>query len=316
MKKEESKISKIKDRVAKLLEKDVSVFIAYERMPFELKDRLTIISSPKEVDKISVSPFMVGSPARMLLEIGGIDDGKIGIIARACDTRAIKQLIKEGKIKRERVYIMGITCGGMVNTRKLRSPRFENGRLYDHDREVHMKDVLYDTCSRCEDPLPVLYDEVFDVFDVFEGVSKADESTEEIEGDREKRWSYWMGEMEKCIRCYACRSACPMCYCTECLVDPINLAVSPFTSAEEKASYPRFLGKTISAEDNLFYHIIRVLHHAGRCADCGECERACPMDIPIRELERKMREVVRDVFGYDDDEIPFLAKLDMIPEGR
>jgi Fe-S oxidoreductase len=37
---------------------------------------------------------------------------------------------------------------------------------------------------------------------------------------------------------------------------------------------------------------------ADRCIDCGLCEEACPADIPLRTLYRKVRETVRDLFGY------------------
>ena len=50
-----------------------------------------------------------------------------------------------------------------------------------------------------------------------------------------ERWEFWKEQLSKCIRCYACRSACPMCYCDECVVDTINFAVTADTSAEEKA---------------------------------------------------------------------------------
>ena len=36
---------------------------------------------------------------------------------------------------------------------------------------------------------------------------------------REERWKYWMEEMSKCIKCYACRAACPLCYCSRCIVE-------------------------------------------------------------------------------------------------
>jgi Fe-S oxidoreductase len=37
---------------------------------------------------------------------------------------------------------------------------------------------------------------------------------------------------------------------------------------------------------------------AGRCIDCGLCEDACPVDIPLRLLYRKVNEIVVDVFDY------------------
>jgi len=48
---------------------------------------------------------------------------------------------------------------------------------------------------------------------------------------------------------------------------------------------------------------------AGRCIDCGLCEDACPSDIPLRLLYRKVSETVEDVFGYKTgthtDQSPF-----------
>ena len=44
--------------------------------------------------------------------------------------------------------------------------------------------------------------------------------------------------------------------------------------------------KTVQPSENTFYHMVRAMHLAGRCVDCGECERACPMSIPIRKINR------------------------------
>jgi Na+-translocating ferredoxin:NAD+ oxidoreductase RnfC subunit len=48
---------------------------------------------------------------------------------------------------------------------------------------------------------------------------------------------------------------------------------------------------------------------AGRCIDCGLCEDACPMDIPLRLLYQKVNQIVMDLFDYDTgtsaDQPPF-----------
>ena len=34
-----------------------------------------------------------------------------------------------------------------------------------------------------------------------------------------------------------------------------------------------------------------------RCIECGECERVCPMDLPIMRQTRKMLKDINDLFG-------------------
>ena len=42
----------------------------------------------------------------------------------------------------------------------------------------------------------------------------------------------------------------------------------------------------------------RAYHLAGRCVGCDECERVCPMDIPISLLNLKLAQEVDELFGY------------------
>ena len=44
---------------------------------------------------------------------------------------------------------------------------------------------------------------------------------------------------------------------------------------------------------------MRDIHLAGRCIDCGECERVCPLDIPVRFLNKKLEKSSRELFDYD-----------------
>jgi ferredoxin len=52
------------------------------------------------------------------------------------------------------------------------------------------------------------------------------------------------------------------------------------------------------------------MHLAGRCIDCGECERVCPVDIPLRFLNKKLEKSAKLLFDYDsgmDAEKPALV---------
>jgi formate dehydrogenase (coenzyme F420) beta subunit len=104
--------------------------------------------------------------------------------------------------------------------------------------------------------------------------------------------------VDRCIRCYACRSVCAMCYCDECVVDSINYAVTVDTTAQEKAQKINWILKSPELSENMFFHIIRALHLAGRCVDCGECERVCPENIPLRYLNKKLEKEVDQFYDY------------------
>jgi formate dehydrogenase subunit beta len=111
-----------------------------------------------------------------------------------------------------------------------------------------------------------------------------------------ERWAFWREEFSRCIRCYACRQVCPFCYCEECI-------------AEENR--PQWIGRSPLPRNNTSWNAIRAFHLVGRCVDCGECERVCPVDIPLSLINVKMVEEVAAVFDYvagaDIEAAPALA---------
>ncbi|WP_031516505.1 4Fe-4S dicluster domain-containing protein [Desulfofalx alkaliphila] len=246
---------------------------------------------------------------------------KVAVVAKGCDTRSIVALMKENQIDREKLYIIGVPCQGMIDRKK--ASKLVGGEILEAEingEEITLKgngfeqkapkaELYYDTCIRCAYGNPVIYDEL-----VGEEVAAKELSFAEVEEfeakSAEERASFLAQEMEKCIRCYACRNACPTCYCPECFVD---------------TSSPQWISKrAYSAKDNLIFQGVRVFHQLGRCADCGACERACPMGIKLSLLTRKGVKDVKETFGYEaglnpddkpvlndftpDDPQPFLMK--------
>jgi formate dehydrogenase (coenzyme F420) beta subunit len=97
-----------------------------------------------------------------------------------------------------------------------------------------------------------------------------------------ERWVFWNKEFEKCIKCYACRAACPMCYCHRCTTD---------------VNQPQWIPVASHERGNLDYHLMRAMHLAGRCVNCGECANACPMDIPLNLLTYQLIEPIKAGFS-------------------
>lgn len=97
-----------------------------------------------------------------------------------------------------------------------------------------------------------------------------------------ERFAYWVKELEPCFKCYACRAACPLCYCTRCTVEN---------------NQPQWIKSASHPLGNLEWHVMRAMHHAGRCTDCDACYNACPMGIPIHLLTKSMFQDVTENFG-------------------
>lgn len=97
-----------------------------------------------------------------------------------------------------------------------------------------------------------------------------------------ERWNFWAGEISRCIKCYACRSSCPLCYCSRCTVE---------------CNQPQWIGALSHPLGNLEWHVMRAMHLADRCVNCGACAHACPMEIPVNILCLKLSEEVFNHFG-------------------
>jgi Na+-translocating ferredoxin:NAD+ oxidoreductase RnfC subunit len=86
--------------------------------------------------------------------------------------------------------------------------------------------------------------------------------------------------------------------------------VTADTPAQEKAQKIRWIERSSEKSENIVYHLVRAIHLAGRCIDCAECERACPLDIPLRFLNKKLEKDAFALFGYEpglDASLPSLV---------
>ena len=69
------------------------------------------------------------------------------------------------------------------------------------------------------------------------------------------------------------------------------------------------VGRGVEEKEKLFYQTIHALHLAGRCTGCGECQRACPVGIPILALRQQISRAVARLFdgyqsGLDPEVVP------------
>ena len=221
--------------------------------------------------------------------------GKIAVFLKPCDSYSFQQLLKEHRILRENVYIVGVQCPGMCDMEAIRamgcegvlSVEEQGENLAVHtlygQRSVARDRVLLERCKVCKSKKIVVYDELIgEQGEEIPSHRFAEVEKMEAMSPRE-RYDFWRGELSRCIRCNACRNVCPACSCEKCVFDNADSGLRNKAAAD-------------SFEENMF-HIIRAFHVAGRCTDCGECSRVCPQHIPLHLLNRKFIKDINELYG-------------------
>jgi formate dehydrogenase (coenzyme F420) beta subunit len=286
---------KIREIARKLLEKGtVDVFIGYKKGTVAMMNEPVLIKDPAEVDLLHWDSHCGLNLCNYLT--GRTD--RIGLVANGCNSRNIVTHIIENQIKREQLYIVGIPCTGIIDHRAVKRA-MGNREIREVTEEAESftvigngfqetfqkKDFLRTNCAVCLHRNPVEYDEmVADPVPEQEGVNpfKDVEGVERKSADEKRR--FFTQLISSCIRCYACRNACPLCYCPTCFVDE---------------SRPQWVGKSIDPVDTMTFHFLRAYHCAGRCTDCGACERVCPVGIPVRQFTKKLNKDAFELFGWE-----------------
>ncbi|EGV50289.1 hydrogenase [Candidatus Endoriftia persephone str. Guaymas] len=260
------------------------------------------------------------------------DNRPVGIVAKGCDSRAVGVLLQENYFKREDVVVIGVSCEGtgVIDPRKLSAKlkgrtasQVEFAGADDFKISMHgdesetvipAREILADRCLECRAATPKLHDVLFGEAVEERGFDEPFRAVKEAEkASEDERWATWGRHFDRCLRCFACRSVCPMCYCPECVVDSTTFVITPATSAEEKASRIRWCERSANTSESAVYLLTRAIHLAGRCVDCGECERVCPVNIPLRLLNTKLEMEAFETFeyqaGYDIEQPSLLSSF-------
>ncbi len=258
----------LRSTVKELLEKnEVSQVIGWGAGRFEHRPPV-FIKKAEDAEKLIWDEYCLNTLGKYLLN-DRFPEGKIGICVRGCDSRAVVRLIHDKQVKRENVYLIGLPCPGQKT----------------EDGQEPAK------CAACERRNPVMYDVLLgEPVTETEKPERFDRVRELEAKSADEKYDYWSNIFTRCIRCYACRNVCPACSCKECFVDQYRVG---------------WQGKQQDCAQNQFYGLTRAYHVADRCIECGECERVCPVGLPLMELNRKLILDINDLFG------PHEAGIDM-----
>jgi len=271
-------IQQIRDKARELLtSKAVECVIGYERATDGVNARPFFAYEPEEASRLIFDQTCAHNLVKYLLDKRG---KKTALVVKPCDSRAINLLLNEKQLNREEVFIIGVVCSGVVETKWGQS-----------------SNKLLAKCELCRQHAPLVYDFLVGEPPIEQPPSEPYTDIAEMEAKSVvKRDAFWAKEFSRCIRCYACRQVCPGCYCPECFVEQLD---------------PLWVGIRIAPAENQMWHIGRAFHLAGRCIACNECERVCPVNIPLSLLNRKLEKEVWGLFqfkaGLDAEVLPPFA---------
>ncbi|MFN3763619.1 MAG: hypothetical protein ACK4WK_10540 [Anaerolineae bacterium] len=133
---------------------------------------------------------------------------RLGIVARACDLRALVEMAKRNQVDPDRLYVLGVACTAEEAEECHCDAPFPK-------TEGWPQAVAWGSPAPAGSPNPLVAQ--------YEQMGLAE------------RWAFWREQFAKCIKCYGCRNICPECFCEACaLEDPLwvepGVLAPPFPS--------------------------------------------------------------------------------------
>ncbi len=239
-------------------EDKIDVFVGYRLTGFDDNQVPALIRESKDVPLLVFNQKSVFNLSNYLKN-DHTRNKRVGLVVKGCDSRSLNLLLTESQVKREKLYVVGIACEGVVD-----------------DAGQKMQN-----CLECMVPAAVVYDELLGEANMERRFIINADIQDMAAKELVQRREYFEEVFENCIRCNACRHSCPLCYCAKCCID------------QETATLYNGANTTSSA-----FHALMTwsLHLAGRCVDCRNCEKACPSHLPLHLFHKWNERVIYENF--------------------
>jgi formate dehydrogenase subunit beta len=262
---------------------------------------------------------------------------KVAVVARSCELRALVELTKLKQASLDNIILVGLDCYGTYSVpdyRQFAKGTPASGDEFMKGVKAGKSDSrLREACQVCEYPYPLIADITIGLigndFDkeilllantpigeqIVDGLglptAKEDGRQAAIDklvtkrvNRRDEVFEQTLAEtkgLEKltsvfapCIGCHNCRDVCPVCYCRECVFDSQTFSFE----ADKYLDWASRKGALRVPTDTLLFHLTRLNHMGTSCVGCGQCQEACPNDVPVFRIFRLVGSKVQPLFSY------------------
>ena len=299
-----------------------------------------LVSDPDALDGANpLAPVMPINAARAAALLTATEHREtVGLVLRACEIRALVELVKFQQVDLEGAVVIGIDCLGTYTVADYQGVGDKEALLEELvaqavKGEFQAREGLEfrPACVMCEQPIPEgehvalsiglvgveggrLYlkarDDLAQALDLEPGeVPPQRQSVVEalVAARTEARDGAFADFRERTHSPEGLLqefSACIRCH--NCMINcPIcyckECIVRTATFEHESQLYYQWAERKGSVRllpDTLLFHLTRLNHMATSCVGCGMCTQACPVDIPVGTIFRAVGQQVQAIFDY------------------
>lgn len=299
-----------------------------------------LIADPKKLHADIIAPILPVATATVVSKMTKVQSPSkpIGVVMRACQIRALIELVKLNQASLTNIVIIGVDCPGTfpINTyaefpEKKTPTHFLLESLTKKSNEAEQ--YLRSACRVCKDPIPIHADIVLGFYgadiekeiiveahsevgkDILKDVHLDDETEgksrekaiKEIRDEKDKKRAMFLKEkegikgIEKVAEFFDKCVNCHNCRqaCPICYCKECLFDSSVF-DAEAYKFIRRAENKGLfkMPSDALLFQLGRMNHMILSCVECGLCEQACPNTIPLMEVFIPAAENSQKEFDY------------------
>jgi len=299
-----------------------------------------LIADPKKLHADIIAPVLPVATATVVSKITKVQPPSkpIGVVMRACQIRALIELVKLNQANLTNIVIIGVDCPGTfpINVyaefpEKKTPTHFllETMVKKSNDAEQYLRSA----CQVCKDPIPTNADIVlgFYGFDIekeiiveahselgkeilkditleeIQEVKTREKAVKEIREEKDKKRAVFLKEkegikgIEKVAEFF---DKCVNCHNCRQACPICYCKECLFDSAVFDAEAYKFIRRAENKglfkmpSDALLFQLGRMNHMILSCVECGLCEQACPNAIPLMEVFIPAAENAQKEFTY------------------